>query len=90
MKITDDSTKLTVSGNGKLAIKTNITIVGTDTELPIDIVADFSNIPEHLHQIYYESMVYKYSNSVSIYNNVEPIKKVEKDKNLLKRRISFK
>lgn len=69
--ITDDSSKLTMKGNGKLTIKTSMTIAGTDTYLPIDIVADFNNIPHQLHQIYYESVVHKYNNSVNIYNNTK-------------------
>ena len=72
--ITDDSSKLTMKGNGKLVIKTNITVVGTNTELPIDIVANFSDIPHSLHQIYYDAMISKYYSSTSIYNNTEPPK----------------
>lgn len=78
--ITDDSSKLTMKSNGKLTIKTSMAIAGTDTELPIDIVADFNNIPHHLHQIYYESVVYKYYNSVNIYNNTEPTSHIQKEK----------
>lgn len=61
--ITDDSSKLTI--NSSICIK------GTDTELPIDIVADFSDIPHSLHQIYYDAIISKYYNSTSIYNITE-------------------
>jgi hypothetical protein len=67
--ISNDSSELTV--NGKLIVKTSITIVGSNTELPINIVADFSNIPNHLHQIYFQSLMSQYNISVNVYDNTK-------------------
>ena len=46
--------------SGKATIKSSITIMGTGTELPIEITADFKNIPPHLHQLYVQSMISSY------------------------------
>lgn len=44
--------------------------MGTGTELPIEIVGDFKDIPQHLHQIYLESMMSSYS-STNVYDNTK-------------------
>ena len=54
------SENLIIKGSSKATIKSSITIMGTGTELPIEITADFKNIPPHLHQLYIQSMISSY------------------------------
>lgn len=44
----------------RITMKSSIEIKGTYTELPIEITADFSNIPPQLHETYLELMMRKY------------------------------
>ena len=61
---------ITTKGSGKVTIKKSITIMGTGTELPIEIVGDFKDIPSNLHQTYMESMLSSYG-SVNVYDNTK-------------------
>jgi hypothetical protein len=72
MSITLDSGHLTMKGSSKAIIKTSIKIAGTNSILPIEIVGEFKDIPENLHQIYMQSMLASYG-SVNVYNNTEPM-----------------
>ena len=67
--ITPDDGSITMEGTGLVQINTKIEMVGTGTELPIKIVADFSNVPHNLHHLYYNSLTYQYSTGVNLYNN---------------------
>jgi hypothetical protein len=58
-------------GSGKVQIKTSIQIYGTGTKMPVTIEADFTNIPHHLHQIYFQSLISQYNTSVNVYNNTK-------------------
>jgi len=71
MSITLDSGHLTMKGSSKAIIKTSIKIAGTNSILPIEIVGEFKDIPENLHQIYMQSMLASYG-SVNVHNNTEP------------------
>ncbi len=71
MSITLDSGHLTMKGTGKVQIKTSIQIYGTGTKMPVTVEADFTNIPHHLHQIYFQSLVSQYNTSVNVYNNTK-------------------
>jgi hypothetical protein len=71
MSITFDSGHITMKGSSKATIKRSIEIVGTNSVLPIEIVGDFKDIPQNLHQIYMQSMLASYG-SVNVYNNIEP------------------
>jgi hypothetical protein len=77
MSITLDSGHLTMKGSSKAIIKTSIKIAGTNSILPIEIVGEFKDIPENLHQIYMQSMLASYG-SVNVYNNTEPMTIKEK------------
>ncbi len=68
--ISNDSSHLTMEGSTKVTIKASQTIVGTGTQLPIEITADFKDIPPHLHQLYMQSMWASYG-SVNVYNNTD-------------------
>ncbi len=68
--ISNDSSHLTMEGSTKVTIKASQTIVGTSTQLPIEITADFKDIPPHLHQLYMQSMWASYG-SVNVYNNTD-------------------
>jgi hypothetical protein len=56
MSITLDSGHLTMKGSTKAQINTSIRIVGTGTELPIQIIGEFKDIPPHLHGMYIQAM----------------------------------
>jgi hypothetical protein len=73
MSITLDSGHLTMKGSSKAIIKTSIKIAGTNSILPIEIVGEFKDIPENLHQIYMQSMLASYG-SVNVYDNTKPEK----------------
>ena len=79
MNISLDSGHLTMKGSGKVQIKTSIQIYGTGTKMPVTIEADFTDIPHHLHQIYYQSLISQYNTSVNVYNNTEPEPKTIKE-----------
>ena len=68
--ITFDSGKITMEASTKVTIKASQTIVGTGTQLPIEITADFKDVPAHLHQLYMQSMWASYG-SVNVYNNTD-------------------
>ena len=71
MSITLDSGHLTMKGTGKVQIKTSIQIYGTGTKMPVTIEADFTNIPHHLHSLYYQSLISQYNTSVNVYSNTK-------------------
>jgi hypothetical protein len=66
-----DNGRLTMKGSGKVQIKTSIQIYGTGTRMPVMVEADFTNIPHHLHQMYFQSLVSQYNTSVNVYNNTK-------------------
>jgi len=78
MNITLDSGHLTMKGSTKATIKSSLRIVGTGTELPIEVVGDFKDIPQNLHQAYIQSMLASYG-SVNVYNYTEPEPKTIKE-----------
>mgnify|MGYP000088076384 FL=1 len=78
MSITLGGEHLTMKGSTKATIKSSIKIVGTNSVLPIEIVGDFKDIPQNLHQIYMQSMLASYG-SVNVYNNTEPEPKTIKE-----------
>lgn len=67
--ISNDSSHLTMEGSTKVTIKASQTIMGTGTQLPIEITGDFKDVPPHLHQLYLQSMWSSYGN-VNVYDNV--------------------
>lgn len=70
MALTIGGSHLTMQGSTKATIKASINLVGTGTVLPIEIVGEFKDIPQHLHQIYMQSMLASYG-SVNAYNNTD-------------------
>lgn len=60
------------NNSSKVKIKTSIEIIGSNKELPIEISADFTNIPEHLHQIYLDSFLYTYNKDINVFDNTKP------------------
>jgi len=73
LTINTDSSHLTMKGSGKVTIKSSIAIAGSVTHLPIECTADFSNIPTHLHQVYFDAFRYQYASQVNVHNNTEPL-----------------
>ena len=76
--LSNDSSHLTMKGSSKAIIKSSIKIVGTNSVLPIEIVGDFKDIPQNLHQLYMQSMLASYG-SVNVYNYTEPEPKTIKE-----------
>jgi 23S rRNA G2445 N2-methylase RlmL len=69
-----------MEGSTKVTIKASQPIVGTGTTLPIEITADFKDVPPHLHQLYMQSMWASYG-SVNVYDNTnEEPKTIEEQK----------
>jgi hypothetical protein len=66
----NNSSHLTIQGNTKAIIKASINIVGTNTNLPIEIVGEFKDIPQHLHQMYMQTMMNSYG-STTVYANTK-------------------
>ena len=62
-----------MQGSGKVTIKSSIKIADSGTHLPIECTADFSTIPTHLHQVYFDAFKYQYNSQVSVHNNTEPL-----------------
>lgn len=69
--LTPDNGSLTMKGSGKVQIKTSIQIYGTGTRMPVMVEADFTNIPHHLHQTYFQSLISQYNTSVNVYSNTK-------------------
>ena len=63
----------------KAQINSSISIVGTQTKLPITIIGEFKDIPPHLHQIYMQSMLSSYGD-VNVHNNTDEEPKTIKEK----------
>ena len=80
INITPDNGRLTMKGSGLVTINTSIKMYGTGTELPIKIVADFTNIPHNLHSLYYQALTHQYNTSVGVYNNTDGEPKTIKEK----------
>jgi hypothetical protein len=79
MNISFDSGHLTMKGSTKAIIKSSINIVGTNTKLPIEIVGEFKDIPQNLHQIYMQSMLASYG-SINVHNNTDEPKTIKEQK----------
>ena len=86
--VSNDSSHLTMEGSTKVTIKSSISIVGTHTELPIEIVGEFKDIPHHLHQIYMQSMMSSYG-SVNVYDNTKDEIKIKEKWGLKRLLTSF-
>ena len=62
---------LTINTKPIVKIKTSLEIVGTGTELPIEIIADFTDVPTHLHQMYFDSFTQLYVGGIKVHNCIE-------------------
>lgn len=71
--ITPDNGSITMKGSGLVTINTSIKIYGTGTELPIKIVADFNNIPNNLHSLYYQSLISHYNTNIVAHKNLSKV-----------------
>jgi hypothetical protein len=63
------SENLISKSSSKFTMHSSITAVGSGTELPIEITADFENIPQHLHVHYIDAMKTSFR-AVNLYVNV--------------------
>jgi len=70
--ITSDNNNLISRTSNRVMIKSTIEIVGTNTELPVTIMADFNNVPEELHYQYYQTLAHQYHKDLKVYNNIHP------------------
>lgn len=71
---------LTVKGTAKVSIETGVLIAGTGTNLPVTITADFSGVPEELHEIYFQAFSYQYRGQAVVYNNTGSVKPCQREK----------
>lgn len=84
--ISDKNNSLSVKGTGKVTINKSIYIAGSNCELPINIVADFSKIPEKYHKLYYDALVSEYYHKTDdiFYINNKKNTKIEEKTNINK------
>lgn len=73
----DNSGTLTTQGSGKVSINTVIEIIGSGTELPVSITADFSKVPQHLHSIYLNAFRSQYHKEINVYDNTRNVSQAE-------------
>ena len=67
-----NNNKLSIeSSNNNVEIESSMTIEGTNTRVPVKIIGDFTNIPDKLHSVYLESLIYQYHKDIKIYNSVD-------------------
>jgi len=82
----DTNNSLTMKGSTDVVINNTIEIVGTNTSLPVKVIADFSKIPQELHGMYIQALANQYDKNTVIWNNlstkdeVPPKKKSNLDK----------
>ena len=69
--ILNTNNKLTINTKPIVQIKNTISIVGSDNELPVEITADFTTIPPHLHEIYLSVLESKYHRNIRIWANTD-------------------
>ena len=69
LNTTNGSENMTIKLSSKVTMHSSITAVGSGTELPIEITADFENIPPHLHVHYIDAMKTSFR-AVNLYVNV--------------------
>lgn len=59
LNIITDNCRITIKDSSKVTINTGININGT--EFTIKIEADFSNVPNHLHEAYLQALINQYN-----------------------------
>lgn len=64
----NSSNSLTINTKPIVKTITSIEIAGTGTELPVEVVADFSNVPTDLHGTYLEAFKYKYLPTIQVFD----------------------
>lgn len=67
--ILDSKNSLTINVKPIVEINTGITLAGHKSELPVKIIADFTNIPESQHEVFLHSFKYFYNTEMNVYNN---------------------
>ncbi len=64
----NSSNSLIINTKPIVRTTTSIEIAGTGTELPVEVVADFSNVPTNLHEVYLEAFKYKYLPATQVFD----------------------
>jgi hypothetical protein len=85
----DSNNTLTIKGSNEVTINNSIEILGTNTELPVKVIADFTNVPTHLHGIYLKSFQYQYDKDLRVWSNTTEPTKVKPKKSLLDKILSI-
>ena len=67
--IIDSKNSLTINVKPIVEINTGISLAGYKSELPIKIIADFTNIPESQHEVFLNTFKYFYNTEVNVYDN---------------------
>ena len=65
----DSKNSLIINVKPIVEINTCITLAGHKNELPVKIIADFTNIPESQHQVFLHSFKYFYNTEINVYDN---------------------
>jgi hypothetical protein len=80
LELNSDSGNLVISSSTRAQINSSISIVGTQTRLPITVIGEFKDIPPHLHQTYMQSMLMSYGSVDVNSNTYEEPKTMEEKK----------
>lgn len=64
--------RLVVINKGIVTIESSIELINTNTTLPVQITADFSNIPAELQHQYYQALAHQYHKDIKVYSNIHP------------------
>ena len=70
IEFTNNTKKITVNAKPQVVIQSTVRIDGLGT-LPVEIIGDFTNIPEQYHELFIQGMLVAY--------NPEPKAPIEKD-----------
>jgi hypothetical protein len=63
-----DNKKITVNAKPQVVIQSTVRIDGFGT-LPVEIVGDFTNIPEQYHELFIQGMLAAYSQPLTLKRN---------------------
>ena len=67
----ETNNNLTINVKPIVKVKNTISIVGSDHELPVEITADFTNIPSHLHEIYLMALQSRYNGNTKVWDSTD-------------------
>jgi len=77
----DDNGSITMKGTTDVVINNTIEIAGTNTSLPVKVIADFSKIPTELHGMYLHALSHQYDTNTVVWNRLSMSDEAPQKKN---------